>query len=250
MAFKIAFLALALRAVLVGGFAVRPKLQQARAGGSFEPPERASAPADAGPPGERDVIVKLYDISTPALSSTLSLLCKKPVRWFPKLTCSVGGRVWSYDGEIERTVDAIVESAAGGSPLRTWNLGATTLSDAQIDALFEQMGAADYNPEEYDFFYRNCNHFVDDASQRLSESDGVEREFMLERVLAESESLLVEMPGFQQSLTRGVTRQIQKIMILAWRREWKRALAEYDEAHPEGGAAGAVVVGREQASGA
>ena len=51
-------------------------------------------------------------------------------------------------------------------------------------------------------------------------------------------------------LTRGVTRQIQKIMILAWRREWKRALAEYDEAHPEGGAAGAVVVGREQASGA
>jgi len=30
-------------------------------------------------------------------------------------------------------------------------------------------------------------------------------------------------------MTRSVTRQVQKIIIKSWRREWKRALAEYEE---------------------
>ena len=154
------------------------------------------------------------------------------MRWFPKLTCGVGGRVWSYDGEIERTVDAIVESAAGGSPLRTWNLGATTLSDAQIDALFEQMGAADYNPEEYDFFLRNCNHFCYDLGERLAgDLPPADAKFMEEAILHESEAILNSLPGgtIQQAMTRSVTRQVQKIIIKSWRTEWKRALAEDEE---------------------
>ena len=55
--------------------------------------------------------------------------------------------------------------------------------------------------------------------------------FMDEAVLHESEAILNSMPGgaIQQSLTRGVTRQVQKIIIKSWRREWKRALAEYEE---------------------
>ena len=76
---------------------------------------------------------------------------------------------------------------------------------------------------------------VDEWVQRLvgdAPGCGVEREYMEERILAESESLLSKMPGFQQTLTQGVTRQVQKIMILAWRKEWKRALAEYEEEHP------------------
>lgn len=35
---------------------------------------------------------------------TLSLITGKEVLWFPKLTVSLGGRTWSYDGEVERTV--------------------------------------------------------------------------------------------------------------------------------------------------
>ena len=31
-------------------------------------------------------------------------------------------------------------------------------------------------------------------------------------------------------MTRGVTRQVQKIIIKSWRKEWKRSLAEYEEA--------------------
>ena len=116
------------------------------------------------------------------------------MRWFPKLTCGVGGRVWSCDGEIERTVGD--RESAAGSPLAV-EPGATTLSDAQIDALFEQMGAADYNPEEYDSS-TGTRHFVDDASQR-PESDGVD-ESCSAATLAESESLLVESPA--SNLTR------------------------------------------------
>ena len=54
---------------------------------------------------------------------------------------------------------------------------------------------------------------------------------MDENVLHESEAILNSLPGgaFQQSMTRSVTRQVQKIIIKSWRREWKRALAEYEE---------------------
>jgi hypothetical protein len=37
------------------------------------------------------------------------------------------------------------------------------------------------------------------------------------------------MPGLQQTMTRAVTFQVQKIIIKSWRKEWKRALAEYEE---------------------
>ena len=220
------------------GLAVRAKV--GRPGGSFEPPARE-------PPGEapqpRDVVLKVYDIATPAVAQTLSLLTNKPVRWFPKLTVSVGSRTWSYDGEVERTVDAIVENAAGGPALRTLNAGPCLLAtDAEVDALLDSMGATDYTPEEYDFFYRNCNHFCLDLTERLA---GVERlaahsEWLDTRVLDESNSLLSKMPEFQQSLTRGVTRQVQKVIVKAWRKEWKRALAEYAEENGDPELAAAV----------
>ena len=209
---------------------VRPKLTAVRPGPNLKPPPRAAPPET--PPSDRDVIVKLYDISTPELCQAMSLLAFKPAYWFPKLSISVGRRTWSYDGEPEETYDAIIENAAGGSALRTWNCGATDFSDAEIDGLLSEMARTDYAPEEYDFFLRNCNHFCFDLSERLA-GPMVDEDvkFMDEIVLHESEAILNSMPGgaFQQSMTRSVTRQVQKIIIKSWRREWKRALAEYEE---------------------
>jgi len=209
--------------------AVRPKLTACRPGPNLRPPERESPLAE---PGSRDVIVKLYDISTPELCQAMSLLAFKPAYWFPKLSISVGRRTWSYDGEPEETYDAIIENAAGGAPLRAWNCGPTSLSDDEIDGMLADMSAADYTPEEYDFFLRNCNHFCYDLAERLAGEWAPENAaFMEEHVLHESEAILNSLPGgtLQQSMTRSVTRQVQKIIIKSWRREWKRALAEYEE---------------------
>ena len=49
-------------------------------------------------------------------------------------------------------------------------------------------------------------------------------------MIFESESLLCNMASFQRSMTMAVTRQIQKIVIVSWRRSWKQALAEEAEA--------------------
>ena len=133
--------------------AVRPKLTALRPGPNLRPPARID-PTE--PPGPRDVVIKLYDISTPELCKAMSLLASKPAFWFPKLSVGVGKRTWSYDGEPEQTYDEIIQNAARGPPLRTWNCGPTELSDAEIDAMIAQMGASDYTPEEYDFFFRNC----------------------------------------------------------------------------------------------
>merc|ERR1712060_703478 len=90
--------------------------------------------------------------------------------------------------------------------------------------------AAEYAPEEYDFFMRNCNHFCYDLSERLTGPwEEEDARFMEDRILHESEAILNKMPSFQQSMTRSVTRQVQKIIVKSWRREWKRALAEYEE---------------------
>lgn len=175
--------------------------------------------------GPRDVVVRCYDISSDgALAPALSLTVSKTVHWFPKLTCGVGERSWAYDGEIERTSNAVVAGAAG-PPVFEFNLGECAYDDAGIDAVLEGM-AADYDGAEYDFFFRNCNHFADDLGRRLSGGVEVDRPFLDDLVLRESESLLSEMGNFQRSLTMAATRQIQRIVIVAWRRSWKRALAE------------------------
>lgn len=245
------------------GMTVRPKISTSRPGPNLEPPPREDAVAAPGP---RDVVVKCYDISTPELNQAMSLLAFKPAYWFPKLSIAVGSRVWSYDGEPEQTYDAIIANAAGGPPLKTWNLGPTSMSDAEIDDVIAQMAATDYTPAEYDFFLRspprartltasrhclpcvgscltfvtamrhaprNCNHFCYDLSERLTGESGWSADdavFIDERVLHESEAILNSMPGgaFQQSMTRTVTRQVQKIIVKSWRKEWKRALAEYE----------------------
>mmetsp|Transcript_26293 Transcript_26293/g.52767 ORF Transcript_26293/g.52767 Transcript_26293/m.52767 type:complete len:220 (-) Transcript_26293:93-752(-) len=206
---------------------VRPKLSTCRSGPNLRPPERKPS---AAAPGPRDVVVKLYDISTPELCQAMSLLAFKSAYWFPKLSISVGRRTWSYDGEPEETYDAIIENAAGGPPLRTWNCGPTPLTDGEIDTVLAEMAATDYTPEEYDFFFRNCNHFCYDLSERLTGPwEGADAVFMDEHILHESEAILNQMPTFQQSMTRSVTRQVQKIIVKSWRREWKRALVEYEE---------------------
>ena len=133
------------------GMAVRPKLKGCRPGPNFHPPQLV--PPSAAP-GQRDVVVKLYDISTPELCKAMSLLASKEAYWFPKLSVGVGRRTWSYDGEPEETYDAIVENAAGGPPLRTWNCGPTSLTEAEIDDVIAEMGATDYTPAEYDLFLR------------------------------------------------------------------------------------------------
>ena len=53
---------------------------------------------------------------------------------------------------------------------------------------------------------------------------------MEDYVIFESESLLCNMASFQRSTTMAVTRQIQKIVIVSWRRSWKKALEEEAEA--------------------
>ena len=131
-------------------------------------------------------------------------------------------------GEIEPTSNTVVARAAG-PPVFEFNLGECSYDDAGIDEVLRKM-EADYNEEEYDFFFRNCNHFADDLGRRLSGGNEVDRKFMEDFVIFESESLLCNMASFQRSMTMAVTRQIQKIVIVSWRRSWKQALAEEAEA--------------------
>ena len=214
----------------VNTMAVRPKLSACRPGPNLERPPRVDLVAQ---PAARDVVVKLYDISTPELCKAMSLLAFKPAYWFPKLSISVGRRTWSYDGEPEETYDAIIENAAGGPPIRAWNLGPTSLTDDELDSVIRDMGASDYTPAEYDFFMRNCNHFCYDLSERLAQWPPEDARFIDEKVLHESEAILNNLPGgnFQASMTRAVTFQVQKIIVKSWRKEWKRSLAEYEEAN-------------------
>ena len=95
------------------GLAVRAKVGRPP---PFEPPARE-------PPGEAPQLARrraqgVRHERAGRLRRSLAVL-HQAVRWFPKLTVIAGGRTWSYDGAVERTVDAIVENAAGGPALRT-----------------------------------------------------------------------------------------------------------------------------------
>ena len=110
----------------------------------------------------------------------------------------------TQDGEIEPTSNTVVARAAG-PPVFEFNLGFQPVwkskvhgtfdlhaidatpdfhtgecayDDAGIDGVLQKM-AADYNENEYDFFFRNCNHFADDLGRRLSDGNEVDRKFMV-----------------------------------------------------------------------
>lgn len=93
----------------VVGMAVRPKLTVFRTGPQLRPPARETPAADAG---ARDVMLKLYDISSPPLVSAFQALAFKEGFWFPKLSIGVGRSCWSYDGEPE----ALHPLSSGPSP--------------------------------------------------------------------------------------------------------------------------------------
>ena len=151
----------------VVGMAVRPKLTVFRTGPQLRPPARETPAADAG---ARDVMLKLYDISSPPLVSAFQALAFKEGFWFPKLSIGVGRSCWSYDGEpealhplspgpsplssftilsssLQETYDGILERVSGGKPLRTINCGPTSKSDAQIAQIIAEMGATDYTQD-------------------------------------------------------------------------------------------------------
>jgi len=220
--------------------ATPPKRAQFRETGGGGTKEAAVAlgqtlPCANAPIGDRDVVVRCYDISNDGqLAPALSLATFKKVHWFPKLTCGVGGRAWAYDGEIERTSNNVV-AAAAGPPVFEFNLGPCAYDDAGVDEVLRSL-EPEYNEDEYDFFFRNCNHFADDLARRLTTGNEVDRAFLDVCVLAESESLLCKMAGFQRDMTMAVTRKIQKIVIVSWRRSWKKALEEEDERGADGAA--------------
>lgn len=208
-------------------FTTPPKRIAFRDGGGAtkEAALAVGAPLASAAIGPRDVVIRCYDISNDgSLAAALSLAAAKRVHWFPKLTVGVGARSWAYDGEIERTSNDVV-AAAAGPPVFEFNLGACAYDDAGIDGVLEGL-EAEYDDEQYDFFFRNCNHFADDVGRRLSGGNEVDRAFLDTFVLRESESLLCNMVSFQRDLTMAVTRKIQKIVIVSWRRSWKRALEE------------------------
>jgi hypothetical protein len=210
---------------------VRPMGTKFRTGPQFRPPVREAYTGEIGP---RDVVLKLYDIGTPTIVFVFKTLAFKEGWWLPKLSLSVGGRCWSFDGEPEETYEGILERVSGGKALRTFNCGPTTKSDEEIDAILAEMAVTNYTQEDYDFFFRNCNHFALDLAERLTD-DGVsdaDTKFIDERVLHESEAILSDMPfgQVQQMLTRKIVREVQLFLIKGWRKEWKRSVAEYEEA--------------------
>ena len=166
----------------VVGMAVRPKLTVFRTGPQLRPPARETPAADAG---ARDVMLKLYDISSPPLVSAFQALAFKEGFWFPKLSIGVGRSCWSYDGEPEalhplssgpspppsrfsrphqETYDGILERVSGGKPLRTINCGPTSKSDAQIAQIIAEMGATDYTQDRV--LARNCIHMITGLADR------------------------------------------------------------------------------------
>lgn len=212
--------------------ALRPKITEFRKGPNNQPPERVE---QATPLGPRDVVLKLYDISSPTFCTVASGIAFKEIHWFPKLCVSVGERTWTwaFDGGPKETYAAMIEDVAGAPPLRKWNLGVTELSDSEIDAVTREMGLRDYQSSEYCLFSRNCNHFGLDLAERLApESGGLSAEdlrFIDSIVLHESEAILNNQPGFQQAATRFTFQMVQKAITPAWRSSYQEALRKYEE---------------------
>jgi hypothetical protein len=162
------------------------------------------------------------------LTQVLSLTCSKQLPMIPHVGVRLYGTEYFYSDVIESRPVAVMQDMLEDFPQVSFDLGPATVTEAELeewiasDALQSQ-----WQPESYNVFDHNCNHFARVICDKVTEN-GLE-ESLMRPVIAVTEEMLSELPEWRKNLGKGFMNQITRLVVVSWGRATrakKKALAE------------------------
>ena len=175
-------------------------------------------PAIAPGAEEERVLVTIYEIGGP-LTTVLSTTCSKQLPMIPHVGVRLYGREYFYSDHIESRATAVMKEMLDDKPQVTIDLGPPTVSEAELEEWIEGKINESWQPESYDVFNHNCNHFAVDMAKVVT-ADGLE-EKLARPVLAVTEEMLSELPEWRRAMGAHFMTQITRLVISAWGRATK-----------------------------
>ena len=170
------------------------------------------------------------------LTQVLSLTCSKQLPMIPHVGVRLFGTEYFYSDVIETRPVAIMQDMLEDFPQISFDLGPATVTEAELEAWIRSDALQrDWQPESYDVFDHNCNHFAKVICDNVTRN-GLEAAKM-RPVIAVTEEMLSELPEWRKNLGKGFMNQITRLVVVSWGRATrakKKALAEA-KALDEGG---------------
>ncbi|KAJ1448877.1 hypothetical protein M885DRAFT_590698 [Pelagophyceae sp. CCMP2097] len=172
------------------------------------------------------VRVTVYNIGG-GLTDVLSTTCSKKLPMIPHVGVSLYGSEYFYSDVIERRPDAVMDEMLAAFPQISFDLGAPTVSEAELEDWLQsaELNSA-WQPDDYNVFDHNCNHFAKIMSAKVS-TKGLDAALM-DPVLAVTEEMLSELPEWRRSLGLSLMNQVTRLVVVSWgraTREKKERLA-------------------------
>ena len=173
-----------------------------------------SLPGIAAGAEDEDVLVTIYEIGGP-VTQVLSATCSKKLPMIPHVGVRLHGREYFYSDHIESRATKVMQEMLADKPQVTLNLGKPTVSEAELEAYIngDDLQSA-WQPESYDVFDRNCNHFAYDMAKVVTEG-GID-EKLARPVLDVTEKMLSELPEWRRAMGAHFMTQITRLVISAW----------------------------------
>ena len=149
------------------------------------------------------------------LTQVLSLTCSKQLPMIPHVGVRLYGTEYFYSDVIESRPVAVMQDMLEDFPQVSFDLGPATVTEAELeewiasDALQSQ-----WQPESYNVFDHNCNHFARVICDKVTEN-GLE-ESLMRPVIAVTEEMS-ELPEWRKNWARAMN-QITRLVVVSWGR--------------------------------
>lgn len=189
-----------------------------------------SLPAVGGDDGR--VLVTVYEIGG-GLTKLLSTTCSKTLPMIPHVGVRLYGNEYFYSDHIESRPTAVMQQMLPATefPQVTLDLGPPTVSEAELEEWLAGNINDAWQPESYDVFNHNCNHFAVEMAQVVARGregvaeggaacDGLEPA-LARPVLAVTEEMLSELPEWRRALGNHLMTQVTRFVVTAWGRATK-----------------------------
>lgn len=168
-----------------------------------------------------NVFCTVYEIGG-SLTSVLSTTCSKQLPLIPHVGIRIHGREYFYSDHIESRPIDVMAQMLGSFPQVTFDLGPPTVTEAELDAWLQTPDlVSDWQPENYNVFDHNCNHFAAVmcvrsclclciSRMRRVATDPLD-DTLMRPVLAVTEEMLSELPDWRRTL--GLNLMNQRVRV-------------------------------------
>lgn len=167
--------------------------------------------------GDDHVRITIYNIGG-SMTKALGASVNKEFPIIPHVGVRVRGVEHFFSDHVENRASPVMNEMMPKDkyPQITFDLGKTLKDD---ESIAEWVRAADvkFNPEQYNLWSCNCNHFAQDFAEFLLPGEGVPKP-LLDPVLDFTDSMLDNVPEWRRAAGELFMNSVSRLVVVSWGR--------------------------------